>query len=388
LKGESSNLTEETRAALIAAAPDILHDIQIIEVEKPAEIKKKPVVIRKLKTAAELLAKELPPLKIYVGSNEEVPFLVEGTCILSAKPKLGKSWFALCMCLAIAKGEDFLGYKTHRCSTLYLDLETGEGLQQRRINKALKGAEIPKNFYIDGTTNKLDDGLIEQLEAYMQEDPDIGVIVIDVFSKIRTESKNRQELEYDHAYRDLSPLNSFADKYHVSIVLVTHDRKSVDPDDPFANIIGSTGQLGATTQMIVMFRKSKKGLIHISVKGRTIDGLPELNVKFENAEWIVVDSDGEGGSEEQELIDQYMSSEIRQAVLAILDDPENKGQWRGRCSGLIDDACSHEIWLGGGPKEVGKFLWLHRPRFGSIDHVKITRINNGTGSKYYDIQKI
>ena len=89
--------------------------------------------MRKLKTAEALMLKDIPEPKVYVGVGDELPILVEGTCILSAKPKLGKSWLALALCLAVANGEDFLGYKTKKCSSLYLDLETSEALQQKRL---------------------------------------------------------------------------------------------------------------------------------------------------------------------------------------------------------------------------------------------------------------
>lgn len=229
--------------------------------EKPAEEKqaeKKPKKLRKLKTAEELMRKDIPEPEVYVGVGDELPILVEGTCILSAKPKLGKSWLALSLCLAVANGEDFLGYKTRKCSSLYLDLETSEALQQKRLKKALNGRVVPKNFYLETETDSLNDGFIEQIESYMQQDPDIGVVVIDVFQIIRTPSKSMKETEYEHAYRDITPLNELALKYHIAIILVCHDRKAVDPDDPFSNILGSTGLQGAATQMMVMFRKRKR----------------------------------------------------------------------------------------------------------------------------------
>ena len=251
---------------------------------------KKTTKIRKLKSASKLLSENHPDPVVFIGCDSEVPLLTEGTCILSAKPKLGKSWFALSMCLALANGDDFLGYKTRKCSTLYLDLETSAALQQKRIRKALKGAKPPSNFYIDGETNKLEDGFVEQIEAYLNEDPNIGLVVVDVFQVIRTGSKSIKESEYDHAYRDITPLNELANKRHIAIILVCHDRKAVDQEDPFTNILGSTGIQGAATQMIVMFRKSKDKPIHVSVKSKTVDGLPELDLKFENAVWEVVEN--------------------------------------------------------------------------------------------------
>lgn len=350
----------------------------------PETVEKKPKKKRKLKTAQALMQKDIPEPKVYVGVDDELPILVEGTCILSAKPKLGKSWFALSLCLAVANGEDFLGYKTKKCSSLYLDLETSEALQQKRLRKALAGRPVPKNFYLETETDPLNNGFIEQIESYMEQDPDIGVVVIDVFQIIRTPSKSMKETEYEHAYRDITPLNELALKYHIAIILVCHDRKAVDPDDPFSNILGSTGLQGAATQMMVMFRKKKDDPIHVSVKGKTIDGLPELNVKLENAQWEIVAGVNTAEQEKAELLKQYFESDIRKAVLAMA---HMYAVWKGRCNSLINEAVQYGIPITDSPKAVGGFLHRHQGRFMAEDKIKINIINNGTGGKSYEICK-
>ena len=356
--------------------------VKAVAEEKPADPKpaeKKPRKMRKLKTAEALMLKDIPEPKVYVGVGDELPILVEGTCILSAKPKLGKSWLALALCLAVANGEDFLGYKTKKCSSLYLDLETSEALQQKRLRKALAGRPVPKNFYLETETDSLNDGFVEQIESYMEQDPDIGVVVIDVFQIIRTPSKSMKE-----AYRDITPLNELALKYHIAIILVCHDRKAVDPDDPFSNILGSTGLQGAATQMMVMFRKRKDDPIHVSVKGKTIDGLPELNVKLENAQWEIVAGVNTAEQEKAEMLKQYFESDIRKAVLAMA---RMYAVWKGRCNSLINEAVQYGIPITDSPKAVGGFLHRHQGRFMAEDKIKINIINNGTGGKSYEICK-
>lgn len=355
--------------------------------EQQANQEKKPKqkrTLRKLKPAAALMDKDLPDPKILIGVGDELPLLVEGTCILSAKPKLGKSWLALSMCLALSNGEDFLGYHTKKCSTLYLDLETSEQLQQKRLRKALMGKPVPKNFYLDTETDSLENGFVDQIEAYLKEDPDIGLIVIDVFQIIRSPAKSIKESEYDHAYRDITPLNNLAQKHHVSIILVCHDRKAVDPDDPFSNILGSTGLQGAATQMMVMFRKRKNDPIHISVKGKTIDGLPELDVKLDNAVWSIVEGVNAKDRELEELDAEYSDSLIRETVIEI---SKNYLEWKGRSSSIIEEAVEFGIPIEDTPKTVGGFMHRHQGRFLAKDGIKVSIIDNGTGPKIYKIEK-
>lgn len=346
--------------------------------------KKKPKPKRKLKSATELMKKDIPELKIFLGVGEDIPLLVEGTCILSAKPKLGKSWFALSLALAVANGDDFLGYKTNKSSVLYLDLETSESIQKKRLLKALDGKKVPTNFYLETETDQLEHGFVEQIEEYMKEDPQIGVIIIDVFQIIRTASKNQKETEYEHAYRDITPLNELAQKYHISIILVCHDRKAVDPDDPFSNILGSTGLQGAAAQMIVMYRKNKDKPIHIAIKGKTIDGQPDMDVKLENAQWSVVENIDDADVEKERNRSEFLKSEIRNAVVAIA---ENNSTWKGSCSALIHDAREYGIYLEDSPKWVGLFLHKSVALFHNLDRINIEVVGNGTGGKKYVISK-
>jgi len=350
------------------------------EPQKPKKERK----VRKLKSAEALMKKDLPDPVVFVGVDEELPILLEGTCILSAKPKLGKSWLALCMCIAVANGEDFLGYKTRKCSTLYLDLETSEQLQQKRLRKVLKGAAVPKNFYLETATDQIGDGFVEQIEAYLKEDPEIGIVVIDVFQIIRPPAKNAKENEYERAYRDITPLNELAQKHHISIILVSHDRKAVDPDDPFSNILGSTGLQGAATQMIVMFRKRTTDPIHIAVKGKTIDGLPDFYARLDNAEWSIVQG---GDSEEMKLqqeMTKFMLSDVRKAAIAILEHNE---RWKGRCSDLVALAAEYGVGVRTPLVSIGTFFRNNIGRFMSEDGILVRVINNGEGSKIYEISK-
>lgn len=345
----------------------------------------KKIKIRNLKTATALMNKELPELEVFVGVGDELPFLVEGTCILSAKPKLGKSWLALSMCVAIANGDDFLGYKTKQCSTLYLDLETSEVIQKKRLNKVLKGRPVPENFYLETETNSISNGFAEQIEAYLKEDPNLKVVVVDVFQIIRSPLKSMKESEYDHAYRDITPLNELAQKYHISIILVCHDRKSVDPDDPFSNILGSTGLQGAATQMIVMFRRKKEDPIHISVKGKTIDGLPDLDVMLQDAEWKIVDAVKIAKQEQEKLLEEYMESNIRKVVCKIIN---SCGHWKGRCGQVIKLGNEeYNIPIEETAINVGAFFRRHQSRFLSKDNIKLIIIQNGTGGALYEFSK-
>ena len=358
------------------------------DVLTPAAVEPPKREFRKLKNAADLLKKELPKTRAFWGVGDKAPLLKEGTCILSAKPKLGKSWLAMCLCLAAANGTDFLGRKTEKCSSLYLDLESSEELQQERLIDCLTanpdlepGLE---NFYLETTTDRIGMGLEEQIEDYMKQDPEIGIVVIDVFQNVRTPSLSFKESEYTHAYRDITPLNELANKYHISIFLVMHNRKAVDPDNPFDDIMGSIANQGAASQMMVMYRQRESDPIHIAINGRNIKGRQDLDTTFKDGAWALVEGGNSADREKERLLQEYMESPIRTAVKAIVDA---QFTWKGRCGEIIDAAVQLGTPITETPKALGGFLHKHQGRFLEQDGIRLQFISNGTGSKIYKIER-
>lgn len=297
---------------------------------EPAEVPAqpaKPKTFQKLRKATDLLKEDLPDLRVLVGVGDELPFLVEGTCILSAKSKLGKSWLAMELCNAVSKGEDFLGYKTEKCDTLYLDLETVKNLKQKRLKTIIENTgSLGDGFNIQDDAMLLGEGFEEELEHYLQEDPKIGVVVVDVFQRI-LRPKRRDVSDYEYYYEQIGKLNEITKKHHISIILVCHDRKSVDEADPFANILGSTALQGATDQMIVMFkRRVSDPVTHIMVKGRTIDGLISLTAAQDKG-WHRAEN-----AEALRMNEEYKNSPVTQAVRLLV---ERDGFWEGRCNQFV-----------------------------------------------------
>lgn len=309
--------------------------------EKPeakAESQQRDFSQIKLVKASDVLKMELPKLNVLVGVDEDVPFLVEGTCILSSKSKMGKSWFALNMCAAISSGHDLFGYKTNRSGTLYIDLETVIQTQQGRLKK-LEGeyGQPDDHFYLNGYDSmkakndkgvedipRLGDGLQEAIESFLSQDPTIGIIVIDIFNNV-LKSRRRDISEYDFMYENIGYLNRIAKTHHISIVIVVHSRKTVDPSDPFQDILGSTALQGATDQMIVMYKaKYNDKLTHFSVKGRTIDGLIELDAWNDNGIWRKTDN----------AVMLQREDEIKQnpIFIGVQKLMEGKDSWDGRCN--------------------------------------------------------
>lgn len=361
---------------------------EIEDVLTPATVEP-PKKVRKLKSAAELMKKELPKTRTLWGGDGTPALLKKGTCILSAKPKLGKSWMAMCLCLAAANGADFLGHKTEKCSSLYLDLESGEDLQQERLADILAAnpdwAPGMDKFYLESDEiDRVGMGLEQQIECYLEQDPDIGIVVIDVFQGVRSAALSFKENEYDHSYRDIKPLEAFAQKNNLAIILVMHNRKTVDPDNPFDNILGSVGNQAAVSGMMVMYQQRDGDPIHIAIKGRRIKGRQDLDTSFKDGAWGLVEGGNSADREKERLLQEYMTSPIRTAVKAIVDAQYT---WQGRCSLIINEAAQLGFAITDTPKTLGGFLHRHQGRFLEQDGIRLKFINAGTGSTIYRFEK-
>ena len=132
-------------------------------------------------------------------------FIVDGMIypglhILSGDPKVGKSWMMLDMCLAVAKGEEFLGRKTEQGQVVYMALEdTFISLQSRMYELT---DEPSKNLSFALMANSIGNGLEEDLQECKKQFPNLKMIVIDTLQKIR----NTIYSKYGSDYKELSTL--------------------------------------------------------------------------------------------------------------------------------------------------------------------------------------
>lgn len=202
-----------------------------------------------------------------------------GMHILSGDPKIGKSWMMMDMCLAVAKGENFLGRKTEQGQVVYMALEdTFVSLQSRMYELTDEPSE---NLIFSLIANSIGNGLEEDLRECKNKFPNLKMVVIDTLQKIR----NTIDTKYGADYRELSVLKSLADSLGIAIVLVHHNRKAHD-SNPNNLISGTNGIAGCADGLMVFIRNGENAKLHIS--GRGAPSL-ELNLKRESTKWILLD---------------------------------------------------------------------------------------------------
>ena len=110
--------------------------------------------------------------------------------------------------------------------------------------------------------------LVEQLEAFIQAHPGVGLIVIDTLAHVREGNAS----SYLNDYKEMHKFKELADKHRLALVLVHHPRKASD-DHPVNMVSGSTGLVGAVDGIYILEklkRSGNKALLHVT--GRDTPG--------------------------------------------------------------------------------------------------------------------
>ena len=61
-----------------------------------------------------------------------------------------------------------------------------------------------------------------------------------------------------HGYDDISSIKRIADGFNIAVLLVHHLRKLQDSDDPFNDVSGSTGIIGAADTNFILCRLHRR----------------------------------------------------------------------------------------------------------------------------------
>lgn len=335
--------------------------------------------------AAELFSMDIKPVEFVIEGLVPV-----GLVLLASPPKCGKSWLCLDMALSVAMGRDFLGFKTNKSKVLYLALEDRNDRLKQRISQILGGEMFPAwlNLGIDSAT--LDNGFIESLDGFLHEHPETKLIIIDTFVKIRGEAK-RNESAYGVDSREAGVIKKFADTHNIAVVLVTHTRKGIDPDDPFVNITGTYGVAGAADDMIVL-TKQKRGdeVTKMSVTGRDVsyEEFP-LTFNADRGKWMRQSDSFDDFMARTEIEMKraaYTVGNTRKTILKLLE--ENGGTWTGACGGIITKSKEYGTPIALTSQKLG-FELAEINGFLFEDGVLHTEISRGEGqAKRHKFEKI
>lgn len=292
--------------------------------EPPKEIQPLRVI-----SAPDLQRAQLPPVKYLVDG-----LLPEGTSLLTAASKVGKSWMVLDLGLCIAAGESFLGRPTTKTGTLYLALEDSLNRLQNRMDKVLGGKPPPPLFCFTTEAPKLDDGLLDVLEDHLKKCPDTRLLIVDTLQKVRGQALPR-EGPYAQDYREMETLKGFMDKRGVSVLFVHHNRKMKDDGDPFNMISGTNGLMGAADTIWTITkanRADEEATLHVT--GRDV-AQSDTVIRFDKSSWTWKPMGSADWLAEQRARLAYDGSPIVKTIKKLLDQSPGH-RWDGTAKDLME----------------------------------------------------
>lgn len=278
-------------------------------------------------SANDLMEMDLPPVEFIVEK-----ILPTGLTLLVSPPKYGKSWACLDLGISVASGGYFMGHKCHKAGCLYLSLEDSNNRLRDRLNKILAGRPAPPELFTAISAPTMDSGLFPVLEKFLTEHPATKLVIIDTFQRVRG-APNRSLSAYASDYQDAGTLKHFADQHKIALLLVHHLRKMKDPSDPFSNISGTSGLLGASDTALVLSRKSRSDeQTTLSVTGRDVFA-EDLAITFDKSSfrWKVLGTSEE--IERQSAQQAFCDDPVTKTVLQLLK--QNNGTWRGTTTELL-----------------------------------------------------
>jgi len=219
-----------------------------------------------LSPLGELLTR--PDVRVeYVVEN----LLVCGTvsCVV-AKPKVGKSTFARNLCLAVSRGEDFLGCRTKGGECVYLALEERE--EDLKNDFQAMGADGKEPIFVHAAAAPAE-GIIAVCDLVRQRRS--LLVVIDPLFRI---AKIRDEKAYAETYAALGPLIDAAREAGTHVLLTHHAGKSAKADAIDAPL-GRTAIGGAVCTLIHL--KRTETMRTIQTVQRIGQDIPETLLQFE-----------------------------------------------------------------------------------------------------------
>ncbi|MCR4338274.1 MAG: AAA family ATPase, partial [Gemmatimonadaceae bacterium] len=233
---------------------------------------------------ADLQHEELPPIRWAVQG-----LFAEGMGIIGGKAKIGKSWLALDVAIAVAEGSICFGsIPVDDGDVLYLALEDNKRRLQRRMKDRMgEGEAWPPRLFVATEWPNQEQGGVLAIDAWLGEHPQARLVIIDTFARFRPQVEAKKSAGvYADDYAATEALHGLASRHGICVLVLTHLNKAMH-EDWTDQITGSTGLTGGVDSIVGLFRKrgEKQGELKLCLR----DGDDcELAMDFSGHGWTIL----------------------------------------------------------------------------------------------------
>lgn len=273
-------------------------------------------------TAAELQGMTFPDPKWAVPG-----LIAEGANVLAGSPKIGKSWLALNLAVAVASGGKALGaVDVDPGEVLYLALEDGARRLQERMRIVMAGDDWPTRLHFRTTCEPFPAGA-EMVGAWLSAYPSARLVIFDVFTRFRGRTNDRAS-QYAQDYDAMAEIKAVVDAHAVAGLVVHHTRKAAS-EDFLDSVSGTQGLAGAADAVLILKRSRGNASATLEVTGRDIEEANHaLDYDAAIGTWSLLD----GPASDYEL------SEQRRSILEAVRECEGIGPKQiAEASGVTHD---------------------------------------------------
>lgn len=218
-------------------------------------------------SATELLAAEFPPIQW------TIPGLVpEGFTVLSADPKIGKSWMVLDWAIAAATGGPALGaIQVDSRPVGYLALEDGPRRLQGRLKHLGASPEAPGLDSLEMITEiPSGSSAVHMIQRFLESNAERSpLVVLDTIGKARPPRSPAQS-GYDTDYRESAAFRDAAARVPGASIVGVHHNNKGRHEDPFHSVSGTLGITGGADTTLVLHRSRNSRDVTMHVTGRDV----------------------------------------------------------------------------------------------------------------------
>jgi len=235
------------------------------------------------------------------------PILYPGLTILGGRPKVGKSWLALQLAIAVANQEKLAQYLEAKktCRVLYVSLEDRERQIRYRLRRLAQDKRKLVKLRFLFELGPLMAGGAVTLDSELAARP-VDVLIIDSLLAIVKQAKRANLDAMQADYNIVTTLRELGEKHSLALVLVAHTRKAAGE---FLDSIQGTSGTTAAADAVWVLKRTPEGEAMLSVTGREVaDNVFGLK-RIQDAAWTIT---GEG--------DEITQSEARKDILELLRD--------------------------------------------------------------------
>jgi len=235
--------------------------------------------------AYDIYIKDLPPTKWYVGS-----LIHEGATLLSGDPKVGKSFLALQIAIAVAGGASDvcgnLAVGVHG-RVLYMALDdASEKRIHKRLHELTEDRQAIRNidFVYQRDLPSISGGLLDMLAQHLAGTRYVMVILDTLGAALDPERSTKNIYRADYA--EAVGLQKLAQEFGISFLILHHTNKG-DSASPVARASGSHGLTGAVDSVMMLYKDEFKSCAILSACPRDGESSEVYLERLENGTWNV-----------------------------------------------------------------------------------------------------